>query len=373
MELAARRPQERIREVRDLEGFARLAGAWDALAESVAPGQPFHRHAFVRIWLEEFAPRAQLRVLLIETDEGRLEAALPLVLQRTWLCGLPMRELRSASNPHSCRFDLLARDPVRAAALLMGHLEQQRDWDGLRLLDVPDGGAGEALWQEAFRRGLPVGRWESLRSPHFTLPAEPEQLHARLETKFKANLRRRRRKLAQKGALQLERHEGGAELMARLEEGFALEGSGWKGRRGSAIAQDPATRGFYVSLARHAAREGSLALYFLRVDGRAVAFHFALERGGTYFLLKPGYDETLGDCSPGQLLMEDVLGDLIARGIREFDFLGPDMTWKRDWADRARVHTWLSLFRSGPYGRALHAAKFRAAPLLKEVFGSWLR
>jgi CelD/BcsL family acetyltransferase involved in cellulose biosynthesis len=362
-----------VEEHRGRAAFMALAPAWDALAEAAAPGQPFHRHTFLRVWLDNFAPTADVRVLVLRGEGGRLDAALPLLLERTQMYGVPVRQLSAAANPHSCRFDLLARDPAAAAPALMAHLAARADWDVLRLMDVPEAGAGWALLEAARGGGAAVGAWQSLDSPHFALPATHAEFLAGLQSKFKANVRRRRKKLEERGPVTFERVTGGLELMARLEEGFALEASGWKGRRGTAMAQDAATRGFYMELARNAAYAGELALYFLRLDGKPVAFHFGLLTGGTYFLLKPGYDESLKECSPGQLLMDEVVKDLIGRGVRAFDFLGPDMVWKRDWTDRSRPHHWLYVFRDGAFGRALCAAKFRWAPAAKEMVSRWKR
>jgi len=372
MQELARRQQQRVVEVQGADAIAALLPQWEALAREVAKGQPFLGPDFILGWCRAFCPDLVPRVLCVRSEGGALEALLPLIAKREWLYGLPVRALNTPVNAHSCRFDLLARDPWESGPLLLDHLEATGGWDRLLLRDVPAGGAGEVLFELARRRGLPVGRWESQRSPWFSLPTSVEALHATLDTKFKANLRRRRRKLSQSGALVLERFEGGPQLAARLEEGFALEGSGWKGKRGTAIAQDGPTRRFYEELAERSARQGRLALYFLRQGGRAVAFHFGLEQDGRYFLLKPGYDESLGACSPGQLLMEDVTADLIGRGVREFDFLGPDMTWKRDWTDRVRVHAWYSIHARGRLGSVLHAAKFRVTPAVKEVLGPWL-
>lgn len=350
-----------------------LEREWDELADAVAPGQPFYRHAFIRIWLDNFAPREDVRVLVQRDAAGRLTAVLPLVLRRTSFYGVPVQELASAGNEHSCRFELLARDPAIAAPAMLTHVLAQREWDVFRVIDVPARGAAWKLLESARARGLPHGTWDSLLSPTVLLSGSWEDYQGRISSKFRANVRRRRRKLEEKGEVTLERYTGGSELMHRLEEGFALEASGWKGARGSAMGQDPATRGFYMELARTAAAEGSLVLSFLRLDGRAVAFHFALVRDGHYFLLKPAYDESMSDCSPGQLLMEEVLRDCFARGLREFDFLGPDMVWKRDWTSTARQHTWLYVFRDSVRGRALHAAKFRLIPVAKEALSKWKR
>jgi CelD/BcsL family acetyltransferase involved in cellulose biosynthesis len=327
----------------------------------------------LRIWIDNFAPGAELRILTLRDADGRLSAALPLIAERAAIYGVPVRQLSATANPHSCRFDMIAREPAAAAAAFVAWLHADRTWDVLRLTDVPDGGAAWALLAEAHARGLPTGTWESLRSPYVPLPATWELFQARLQAKFKANCRRRRRKLEEKGKVELERVDGGFSLDAVLEDGFSLEESGWKGGRGTAIAQDPATREFYTELARDAATAGRLALYFLRLDGRPVAFQYGLTRGGRYFLLKPAYDETLAECSPGQLLTEDVMADCIAHELVEFDFLGPDMPWKRDWADAVRPHTFLYAFADTPFGRALCAAKFRLAPAVKRGLARWRR
>ena len=358
--------------ITDRARFVALQEEWDALVERT-DDQVFYRHAFFRVWLDNFAPRADLRVFTVRDGTGRLVAALPLLWARMRLHGVPVRVLAACANEHSCRFDLLAEDGEAAAKVLLPALLAQGDRDLIRLTDVPDGGRAYALLQKAQQAQLLHGTWVSLVSPYVPLPSSLDALQKSLDSKFRANLRRRRKRLGEKGRVTLERVTGGLSLPAQVEEGMALEASGWKGRGGTAMAQDPSTRGFYLELARTMAAEGRLALWFMRLDGRAVGFHYALEHGGKYLLLKPGYDEAIRECSPGQLLMEDVLSDCVSRGLGEFDFLGIDMPWKRDWTDRVREHRWLFIFRGNAFGRGLHALKFRFGPRVREMVKTWKR
>lgn len=359
-----------VTEVSERSAFMAVQPAWDALVSAMG-GSPFYRHDFFRIWLDNFAPTTRWRILLARDEQGQLQAFLPLIEERVSFYGLPVTQLSAAANPHSCRFDMVASDAKVAAQAFLSHLNADARWDVVRLIDVPERGNGFALYEAAKAQGLPAGTWESLRSPYLPLPATWEALQTQLTAKFKGNLRRRRKKLEEKGKVTFERCSGGELLDAHLEEGFILESSGWKGEQGTAIAQDLATRGFYQELARRSAYQGELSLYFLRLDGRAVAFHYGLAVESRYYLLKPGYDESLKECSPGQLLMEEVIRDCISRGIDEFDFLGPDMVWKRDWTDKVRAHTWLFMFRDSRMGRALCKAKFNWAPKAKELVTRW--
>lgn len=353
--------------VTDLAAFAGLAQEWDALVERCGGGI-LHRHGFLRTWREHFAPGETLRVLTLRNSDGVLTAALPMRLRRTRIYGVSVRELSALANVHSGRFDLLAEDPAEAARAFLGVLSAQADWDVLRLIDVPQGGAAEALLDAAESAGLRSGRWASMNSPFMQLPESWSTLEQALSRHFRANMRRRRRRLSEMGEITSDLCDGHDHdtLSARLDEGLQLEAEGWKGRGGTAIRQASETLGFYTALAQHAASEGQLRLWFLRLDGQAIAFQYGLQDGTHYLLLKPAYDEDLGAVAPGHLLMEEVLQDCIARGVQEFDFLGPDMRWKSDWASEVRPHAWLYLFR-GARGRMVHGLKFRMAPMVKTL------
>jgi CelD/BcsL family acetyltransferase involved in cellulose biosynthesis len=360
-----------IQEARSHAAFEALAPEWDALAARTGD-LVLYSHAFLRCWLTHFAPHASLRVLTGRDAQGRLVAALALMEVKARQYGVPVRQLVSLSNKHSGRFDMLAEVPSVAGTAFAAHLARDPSWDVLRLGDVPEDGAAHALLAAFAHAGLPVGVWHSARSPYVLLPSTPGAWQGPRKRDHKA-LRRRRRRLEERGHVTIERIGQGEALGATLAECFALELRGWKGRHGTAIAQDPRTLGFYSDLARTAARSGQLALYVLRLDGRIIAFQLGLAHAGRYLALKPGYDEALHELSPGQLLTESLLQDCIARGLSECDLLGDDTPSKRVWTDTTRPHGWLYVFRDTLAGRALWSAKFRWAPAAKRVVKRWVR
>ncbi|MFY0575434.1 hypothetical protein ACN28S_14650 [Cystobacter fuscus] len=164
MEARQLTPSPRVVEVTDRAAFMALEPEWNALVQATAD-EPFYRHEFFRIWIDDFAPEARLRVLTLRDGEGRLTAVLPLMAERASLYGVPGRQLSATANPHSCRFDLVAREPAEAAAVFFSHLRADKGWDVLRLTDVPEGGAGWHLYEAAKGRGCPWGRGSPCSRP----------------------------------------------------------------------------------------------------------------------------------------------------------------------------------------------------------------
>jgi CelD/BcsL family acetyltransferase involved in cellulose biosynthesis len=360
-------PQVAVEELSDRAAIAALAPRWEELRAQVAAAGGVRGPFLGPTWFAVTAAAiARELVILVAHRGARVVGILPLFAERRRLAGLPARVLRSLSDDHSQRFDvLLAPDEPSAAGALFLRLRDRGGWDALELREIPEGRSGaDELVAEARAAGHAVADWPAMRSPFLILDGnEPG------DAKFRANLRRRKKKLAAElGAVTLERVESG-DLDLALADGLDLEAAGWKGARGTAIACDVDLRRRYHQLAHAFAARSELALYFLRAGDRRVAFHFALIEDGVYYLFKPGFDPALARFGLGHLLVDEVIRDLAARGVRELDFLGDDMPWKRDWTDRVRAHSWRYVFARTSYGRALGAWKFSFAPTIKRLLG----
>ncbi|MFL5311065.1 MAG: GNAT family N-acetyltransferase [Myxococcales bacterium] len=382
------------------EAFNSLEKEWNAALPRGPRDEPMLRHEWVRAWIENFAPGAPLRVALARAGR-ELHAAVPLLEEKERnadTCFVPLTTWGTPHNDHSQRGGiLLGRRGKEALPALWDKLAGLSGWDRLRLRDLPHGAPEWKLRDLAESAGFPCGLWTSLRSPYLLLPAtEPaiatveastpasrqppaagrtkaagryEKVESRLDAKFRQNLRRRRRRLAEQGPVEYVVVDGkdAKQLDCALADFFVVEASGWKGRSGTAIAQRPELVGFYTQMARDAARRGALALGFLELAGRRIAAHLSLVHAGRHYLLKLGYDESLHELSPGQQLTSEMIRDSCQRGLAEFDFLGPCMDWKLDWEPALRTHTWLTIFRPTVAGRLVHEARYTAWPVARAL------
>lgn len=360
-------PAYRVEALEGRAAFDALRDEWNALLARGPVDLPFVRHEWIAAWLDAFAPDARLRVLSARAPGGAAAGFAPLLEVRD----RGVIRLLAPANDHSCRVEwALGPDAAGVVAALWAHLRDRLRWDVLLLRDLPREGPTSTLLEPLARAdGHLTGRWESLRTPYLPLGDGP--VEARTSAKFRANLRRRARRLAEQGAVAIRREDGRGDLDGALAAFLALEAAGWKGARGTAIAAEPARALFYTRVARDAAARGALALRALTLDGRPVAIHLGLVHRGVYSLPKTAYLEELGQVSPGQLLHAEVVAECEARGLSELDFLGPDMAWKRDWAPRHRPHDWLYVYRPSLAGHAMHILKHRVRPTVKEALGWW--
>lgn len=138
--------------------------------------------------------------------------------------------------------------------------------------------------------------------------------------KRRKELKRLKARLSEQGTLAFLELQAGGSLTPHLTAFLAVESSGWKGRRGTAIDSDAvAAKGLSAGLkAMHTA--GKLRFWTMALDGKPVASLFALIDGGEAVLGKIGYDEAFSKFSPGVLLVIEATKALFAEaGVRLAD------------------------------------------------------
>jgi CelD/BcsL family acetyltransferase involved in cellulose biosynthesis len=337
------------------DSLAPLADEWDALVARVG-ATPFVNPGWFDAWWRAFG-RGRLEVFALRSDE-ELAAVLPVALRHG------MR--RSLTNWHTPEFEVPARDSAARRALLQQVLEHAHT--SLELGMLTSGLADANDFGTAARgRGLRMLRRTIEYSPYVTIEGEYDAYEKTLAQRRRSELRRRRRRLSERGELTFEIADGTDGLDALLGEGFAVEGSGWKTEEGTAIVSRPETEAFYRYVAHWAAPRGSLRLAFLRLDGKPIAFHFTIEESGSAYQLKGGYEPALREFAPGQLLVQDMIRWAFERGLRTYEFLGADEAFKLDWTASLRERIALHAFPRSPSGAVAWTAQSYGRPLAKRA------
>jgi CelD/BcsL family acetyltransferase involved in cellulose biosynthesis len=115
-------------------------------------------------------------------------------------------------------------------------------------------------------------------------------------------LRRLERRLAERGTVTFEQLPADGAVGPWMDEFIALEASGWKGRKGTAIGQSASDRAFFAEFAEATHAEGRLQCLALRLNGAAIAMKLNVFGRDQGFALKIAHDERFAKFSPGVLL-----------------------------------------------------------------------
>lgn len=259
------------------------------------------------------------------------------------------RWLEFLAAERSQRLDAVGANP--AVWLALGrHLRLRRDWDVLDLAFLRPASAA-IITNHWPGLGLAVHARGQMRQHRISLDPPWPEIESGFSPYLRSNFRRRFKRLRMQGDVRLEVHA--RDLEPCLDQCFALEAAGWKGREGSAVARKPELQRFYRQLAYRLAATGQLRLYCLVLNQRMVAFEFCLAslRSGRLYSLKIAYAEDLSTASPGVVLRWLLLQDA-RQQFREYEFLGDDAPWKTEWSTGITVLRHLRIYNRTVGGQA---------------------
>jgi CelD/BcsL family acetyltransferase involved in cellulose biosynthesis len=307
------RPFARVEICESLED-ARLA--WTALAQE-APASPYQSFDFARIWF---------------ATVGAAERATPLIVVARDESGQPVALLP---------FARIARGPLRLAVFLggkdsnfnLGLFRSSEAWsreDVAALLAAAGTQASPRL--DAFLlcnqplkwRGLanPLADGEAQPSPSFAyasaLPGNfAAWLDARASKEAKKKMRKKRARLEATAPLVHARASGAQEIDRALAAFHAER----RARTEALGVPDPYASAAAQNFLARLAGEGALELHTMLLGERIIAVFGALpgaERLSGLFIGHDG-DPEIARSSPGEIMVQAVVADAIARGFVEFD------------------------------------------------------
>lgn len=358
--------------------FSSLQPQWDDLLSRTAERNVFLSHEWLHSWWVSYRPDATLRLVLI-AEGDRLLAIAPMMLQREWRHGLPIRVLRFVGDgtweTDHMSFLVDASRRAELVAALLREIERL-PWDVLELNQMP---APAATTQDTLE--FVRARWDvaidEQNCPRCILPASYDELVAALPSRFRTSLRSSRRKLEQQHDVEFGRHADLAGMPAALETLFRNHAGRWQAKGRSGVFTDTRRRAFYALLTERLLARDWLRFFFLKLDGRIVAQQYCFGCDGTTMLLQEGFDIALAKENVGNVLRGHVFEHLIGQGGGVYDFLAGESRHKRNWARDTVVDLRVRCIRRSPYGRVLSAverlvaaAKDLLRPLVRRLRGA---
>jgi CelD/BcsL family acetyltransferase involved in cellulose biosynthesis len=304
----------------------------------------FQSFDWCHAWMETVGSRQGVtpRIAHISLDGGNVELLLPLQLQRKRAGVVALGFLGGRQTDHAAPI-IYGTAPAK--------LDRQDFWSCLKYLlhqcgaDVLDlralrasvGDLENPLLHE--RHNQSSVRTYSLRlSGTWTDFAE-----SRLNSKHRAESRRRWRKLAREGQLRFVVETSGAQAQAITR--WLIEHK---------LAQLPADkaatfeggREFLLSITSGQAREPSVRVSALTLDHELLAAHLGVVWQDSLVGIQTTYDPAWRSYGPGRLLMESLLQYAFEQKFQEFDFSIGDAPYKEVYCDISEPLYWVTYPRT---------------------------
>jgi CelD/BcsL family acetyltransferase involved in cellulose biosynthesis len=240
--------------------------------------------------------------------------------------------------------------------------------------------AGEMRHDVADVFGLPAGSvfasalgsklriLERVESPVLDLSAGWDEVYrAKTDSKKRNQHNRRRRQLSEIGPVDVVRARVLSELEPSLEDAFRLHELRWSGRPDGSDFAGTHGRPFNRAVMRQFAAQDLARIVLLRVDGRAIAFHYYFAFCNRMHVYRLAFDPELGRYSPGLVNTLDALAWAGDEGLERVEYLGGGERYKLELSDGLQpMHQGLGLATT-PQGHAYLATRLGAIRTVRRL------
>jgi CelD/BcsL family acetyltransferase involved in cellulose biosynthesis len=344
-------PALEVRVYDTLDSLSTLQAAWEQLLSEFSTATTFCTLDWLLPWWRAFGGGQQIKVIAFFDSTQRLVAIAPLsVTAHRVASGVKLKLLRlmGDGSQDSDNLDLPVRPGFedRFAGSLLDFLESERNsWDFVELNTLPP----ESPGANALRQLLGQKKWvaieQQIPASAIALPATWEEYGRLLSAKERGKIGLRTRRLEKKYEVRIRRCADEGEIDTLLQTLYELHGKHWQLRGLPGTLHLPARRQFYGELARLLLPRRRLELWVLELQGKVVGAQFGLRYGTTVFSLQEGFDPDYAADSVGYVLRSQVLKQLIADGVRRYDFLGGADESKLRWGAESGHYLNLSFAR----------------------------
>lgn len=323
-----------------------LESEWRRLAE--LRGSAFLTPEWFRCWFEHYGHEATSMVPLVE-EGGRLRGLLPLAVG---LAGRP-RVCRIAGANLGDRFQPVCEqgdeaEVAAAAGEALGSVAGQ--WSILALDHVEVDPPWIAALAEATGLRLTTRRRRADSLPLIELSSHEswDDYLASRSSNLRQQVRRFTRRAGKEHSLLVRRSEDSSELAADMRTFFELHDRRRQAQGGSSLTSERA-RAFHSDFAAACLKRGWLRLWFLELDGEAVASWYGWRLGDRYSYFNGGFDPEWSALSPGLVLQAAVIKSALEEDAAIFDFLLGDERYKFRFAERTLEVSDVTLARALPH------------------------
>lgn len=346
-----------IRTYRTLDELQAIDAAWRDLLAHYPDATTFSTPEWLISWWRNFGRDQELLVAGFFSDSRLVALAAFSLTPFRVASTIPLRQLRlmgdGSKDSDNLDLPVIPGFEERFAAALLRFLESERShWDFGELNTLPPQSPGADALRQLLERKKWVAVEKTRPASAIALPATWEEYLRQLSAKERGKIAYYSKRLEKKYQARFYKCETESELLLCLEALYDLHQKRWQSAGEPGSFASAARRQFYADIGRLFLARGLLEFWLLELNGQTAAAQFGFRYGNTVSQLQEGFDRQYSNDSVGYLLRAHVIQELIAQGVRTYDFLGGEPGYKAKWGAQAGHYLDLSFARPSSSGAA---------------------
>ena len=317
-----------------ITGLDQIEDDWRAIIDSCSNSPFYQMYEWFHAYLTCLETQPHDVFFFLVTKNQEPVSIFPLKRQLYNWNGIQLRVWITPRTDEIPLSDFIARDKNTVAAEFQYvtkklNADKALRFDGVflrRLLE--DGNAWSLIVDNSIKHKIV---YHHSFSKYLSCSDDKEGIAPGGSVKFKRNLRRLEKRLKAKGDVSWQSDITFQVQGDTFSSFLDVEESGWKGEGGTktAIKLNSRSKAFYKELVESFGPLGRCRINLLKLNGSVIAGQYCLLDDGRINLLKIGFDQTYKDCSPGYLLIKDVL----EKGCENKEFSELSFVTGSDWND----------------------------------------
>jgi CelD/BcsL family acetyltransferase involved in cellulose biosynthesis len=338
-----------VREINDLEGLESCRLAWNALFPQTRRASFFQTWDWLAAYWRHYGEdrggqNQRLRVLVVQSA-GKTVGILPLVeldettkLGRVKVLTYPLHDWGTFYGP-------IGPNPTATLIAGLGHVRRQRyagDLIDFRWVDAEvDHGRTVAAMRAQGMLSV-TDTWST--AAEIRLEGTWEHYWAARTSRWRNNVRRSEKKLAERGEIEYVRYRPRGTMSGEDDPRWdlydaceSLAATSWQGNSttGTTLSHNT-VRDFLRDAHQVATACGMADINLLLLNGRPVAFNYAYQYGGYVFGLRTGMTADPEADGAGTVLQRRMIEDCYSRGDTVYDLGAEYVECKRYWTTHYR-------------------------------------
>lgn len=348
-----------IQKVRTTEEFFKLREKWNSLLQVSQTNSYFLTWEWLWSWWDSYKEDASQLYILTLFLENKLIGIAPFYVNYNCKIGpLSARRLmflgtrEDAAQSEYMDIIMNADHANEIIAAIMHCLSSEDAFDDILLEKIDESSPSISLLRKAGTdSGYLYRIQDRLESPLIKLPATYDEFIGQVSSRVRHTIRNNNKKIQKKYAtVSYRKTETDAELDDDLGELTRLHQLRWQSRNLPGSFSRSNYRTFHKSIMKEMLKKGNLELWFMSVDGKAIAALYNINYNNRIYNYQAGTDiEFDPTIAPGVLLHHHCISEAIGMGLNEYDFLamGKRDAYKKNWTDLSNYMVDIYMVRPG--------------------------